>query len=72
MTEGPRRTVAGAPRISRRESRRQQSHGGTCPVHIETVLAEVVDALAVLVADLWLEGRLDALPALDESSEPDD
>lgn len=72
MKKGVRKTAAVAPRISRREPRRQQSPGVTCPVHIETVLAEVVDALAVLTADLWLEGRLDALPTLDESSEPDD
>jgi len=72
MKKGPDRRVAPAPRISRRESRLQQSRGGTPPVHVGTVLAEFVDALAVLTADLWLEGRLDAFPVLDESSELDD
>lgn len=59
--------AVGVPRIGRRVSQRQQSPGVTSPVHIETVLCEVVEALAVLAADLWLQGRLDALPALDES-----
>jgi len=67
MKAGKRRQAAVVPLVGRRDSRRQQSTGVTSPVHIETVLAEVVDAIAVLAADLWLEGRLDALPALDES-----
>lgn len=65
-----RAVAAIAPRRTR--PRLVHSRQPTEPVLVGALLGELVDELGRLAADLWLEGRLDAIPRLEESLDPDD
>jgi hypothetical protein len=61
--------VASSARNPRRAKQRTEDPSSRATQEELSAILEIVDALALLAADLWFEGKLDRFPVAEEFSD---